>query len=185
MPLNENMFSGSYWFDYLFSAWISEIIGQYGRRMTVRKTFLLLCLCNFCQVFIYSGCKSLLFCLGLIFKVANCVTLWLYIRDILMVNCFLWDLGEDMLLVWSCCCWPYFALQRKELIISSDLGKCRCCSLTSVFVALSCPTLIIIGSWKPLLDLFYVSFFFPTPYSHSMVWHGFFFCQFYFSVVAC
>lgn len=97
MPLNENMFSGSYWFDYLFSAWISEIIGHYGRRIFVRKMFLLLCLCNFLQVFIYSGCKSLLFFLGLIFKVANCVTSWLYIRDILMVNCM-----EFLLLAWFC-----------------------------------------------------------------------------------
>lgn len=146
MPLNENMFSGSYWFDYLFSAWISEIIGHYGRRIFVRKMFLLLCLCNFLQVFIYSGCKSLLFCLGLIFKVANCVTSWLYIRDILMVNCFLWDLGEDMLLVWSSCCWLDFALQRKELIISSDLGMSLLLLDQCVRRSVVSDSLIIIGS---------------------------------------
>ena len=109
--------------------------------MTVRKMFLLLCLCNFLQVFIYSGCKSLLFCLGLIFKVANCVTLWSYIRNILMVNCFLWDLGEDMLFLWSSCCLGLFCppVQRVELIMSSRswpvlllvIDQCVNCSVVS------------------------------------------------------
>lgn len=126
-------FLGHHWFDYLFSAWISEIIGQYGRRLTVRKMFLLLCLCNFLQVFIYSGCKSLLFCLGLIFKVANCVTLSLYIRDILMVNCFLRDLGEDMLLLWSSCCLALFCppTQRvnyiTQILASVAVGRWPVC----------------------------------------------------------
>ena len=63
-----------------------------------------------------------------------------------MVNCFLWDLGEDMLLVWSSCCWLDFALQRKELIISSDIGMSLLLLDQCVRRSVVSDSLIIIGS---------------------------------------